>query len=1382
MTQGMETLDSDSGVVSSGPRPALVVGIGASAGGLESLEKLFGNLPSDTRMAFVVLQHLSPDFKSMMDELLARDTRMPVHLATDGMVVEANHVYLLPPRKEMIIADGRLHLADKDPHQGLALPIDHFFESLAREYQAQAVGIILSGSGSDGTRGAMEISRQGGLVISESADSAKFDSMPVSAQASGAVDLVLGAEQIGPTLARYAVAPSSFKQVSVGRPRKDPSQLPLTGIDAIFELFRDLHQIDFSGYRQSTMLRRINRRLALNGLTALDEYVERLSGDAQEQVALLEDLLIGVTQFFRDSEAFDHLTTQVLPDLIRRCQPERTFRAWVAGCATGEEAYTLAIALTEAFERVSRPPRFKLFATDLHKASLQHAGRGVYSGEALSGLSPQRLQRFFVPCGDGYRVTPELRKGIVFAPHNVLCDAPFTDLDLVSCRNLLIYFRPAAQQRALTMLHDALRVGGVLFLGGSETPGELSAEFEVVQERLRVFRKRRDVRLGSQLRASSIGPEPLRLGSNGRHPKAPLRAAAVEMQAVYNQLLARYMPPSLLVDQQRQLLDSFGGAEQLLRLPPRGPSLDVLDLVDRQHRTTLSGALVKAAKEGAPVRYANFALQVDSARRGDVMTVIPLASTAAQSYFLITFEPSTGSIAPSKERVVEGDDSPGERIEELEDELRYSKENLQATIEELETSNEELQATNEELIASNEELQSTNEELHSVNEELYSVNSEHQLKIAELAELNRDMNHLLENTDVAIIYLDDQLRVRRFTSGASKLYDLVEHDIGRPLVNFSPRIEIPNLQQRLLQVLGTGQASEWDIRCSRGAAFLLRLLPYRSGPGPQGVPAQDGAPPAEAALAAGDSDPVEGVVLMLVDVSSLEEMRGRLRWMSAIVESTDDAIIGEDTQGRITSWNHGAERLYQYTAQEALGQPISMLVPPDRRGELREYSQRVDRGEPVSLDTVRLRKDGQPVDVSLTISPVYDDRGQVIGVSKIARDIRPRIEMEEQMRRQARLREQFLAMLSHELRNPLGALLTASHLMQHTQADAQVRDQAAETARRQVTMMQSLLDDLLDISRISLGKISLHRQRVDLRELVETVRETTGAVIDKHHDRLVIEVSDEPLPVDGDPARLVQIQVNLIHNAAKYSPSNSQITVRLDRLGDQAVIRVTDQGAGIAPEFLPKLFEPFTQSDATATRSDGGLGVGLALVKELVQMHGGRVEVAETVLGQGSTFAVYLPLDEQPARADPPPTAAPPQLVQTRPLRVVLIEDRAENRRLLRMLLELDEHRVGEFGSGEEGLEAILEDPPEIALIDIGLPGIDGIEVAKRVRKQIPPETTALVALTGFGQPDDVRRASEAGFDAHLVKPVSPEQLEQVIAALVDQLSSAEHRRTGSDR
>ncbi|HBJ34192.1 MAG TPA: hypothetical protein DDZ51_05390 [Planctomycetaceae bacterium] len=1342
--------------------PKYIVGIGASAGGLESLEAFFSNMPTRSGLAFVVIQHLSPDFKSMMSELLARDTSMRIVVVEDGCRVEADTIYLMPPKKQMTIGAGCLHLSDRDTTRGLMLPIDHFFESLAGERGPSAIGVILSGSGTDGTRGIEAISQRGGLVISESLDTAKFDGMPSNAQATGLVDLVLEPSEIGKVLLAYCDDPTSFSRGKIERSERDVS---LKGIDAIVQMFRSTYDIDFSSYRETTVMRRINRRLEMLRLDSLDQYAEILQRNPIELHALYRDLLIGVTQFFRDPEVFRFLTSTVIPELLTRREAGEGLRLWVAGCATGEEAYSIAIAFQEAMRASGQAFPLKVFATDVHQRSIDQASRGIFREDVLNDVPEELLQRYFIRRTDGFQIRPEIRQTIVFAPHNLLRDAPFTDLDFVSCRNLLIYIQATAQRRAVSLFHYGLRVGGVLLLGASESTGELSAEFDVINDHHRIYQKNRDVRITHNLRSPLTSADALHRGPMPLAATQWSRPNANRTRKIHDELLERFMPPSFLIDSSRTVIDTFSGAEKLVRFPTRQPTLDILDLVPRNIRTTLTGAIGRAMQSQTIVRFEKLSCETAEGIKTFDLRVEPIAGKGDEAHYLIVFEtvgiPKTFSDSDGFEMQRSEPQEAGSPLEnelglsigqirQLEDDLRYSRENLQATIEELETSNEELQATNEELIASNEELQSTNEELHSLNEELYSVNAEHQRKIEQLAELNRDMNLLLENTEVATVFLDSELRIRRFTSRVREIFDFIDEDVGRSIHVFGSKLRIDDLIDRLKDVLSTGKSLERDVQTDNNTTYLMRLLPYLT----------DGR--------------VGGIVMMWIDVSSLEVLRGRLRWLSAIVESTNDAIIGLDLSGNIISWNRGAEILHGYLAGEVLGKPITVVIPFERQNEVADYHDRVRLGETVlSADTVRLCRDGTEINVSLTVSPVFNSQRQVIGISKIARNIGQRIEMEQKIRSQVKQRERFLATLSHELRNPLNAVSGAAAILVDHRATEADKTASAAAIGRQVRIVSHLLADLLDIARVAENRISLNFAKLDLRELVPAVKEIIQTELDRHGCSVDFELPADPVLVTGDRTRLIQVQVNLIHNAAKYSGTKHPIRVSLAVAGSQAHLCVIDDGRGIASDQLETIFEPFAQLEQSRSHVDGGLGIGLTLTRSLVELHGGRIVAESDGDGHGTAFHVWLPLSDavelvsDTSNRDSTDkgtfTESPPkQLATGRALHICVVEDLEDSRNLVKRLLELDGHRVTTAADGTAAIEAITTDPPDFAIIDIGLPDISGYEVARQVRRFLPGMKLTLIALTGYGQPSDIAKARESGFDQHIVKPINPTKLQLI--------------------
>jgi two-component system, chemotaxis family, CheB/CheR fusion protein len=1428
--------------LSTNPEPAQfpIVGVGASAGGLESLEKLFRALPGRTGAAFVIIQHLSPDYKSLMDELLSRFTDLTVHRAAAGVKAEPDHVYLLQPGKELEIRDGAFELFDRDPHVGLALPIDRFLSSLAEDCGHRAVAVILSGSGSDGSRGVKRLHAAGGLVLVEDPDTARFDGMPNAAIAAGVVDHVAPADELASVVVEFATDGHAA--------RSGPESALLADV---FIQLRGVLGIDFAQYKLPTVVRRIRRRVALRQLPGLEAYVERLRSDEQELAALGHDLLIGVTQFFRDPAVWEYLESQVIPQLAAESTSESALRAWVAGCATGEEAYSLAMLLLDAVAGKSPPIAVKVFATDVHSRALEHGSQGIYEAESLANVDERRRRQYFIARSDGrLQVVPQLRHAVVFARHDLLKDAPFTNLDLVSCRNLLIYFRPAAQKHALSLLPYGLRIGGALVLGPSETLGEIEAEFETLHDPCRIYVKRRLTRRLPVL--SMTRPVASLQRARPQSTDAPLLT-------LYDAVLDHVMPPSILIDAERNIVDSFAGAEHLLRMRRRRSSADILELVPETARLALSAALTRAAREGSSVRFDGIQWgQSEGVPRSVDLRVDPLEGEGKPRAYIISIlsEAKSESSDPISSRVDMGEVS-ADRFLTLEQELRQSRETLQSTLEQLESSSEEMQATNEELVASNEELQSTNEELHSVNEELHTVNAELQSKIRELSDLNHDMRLLFENIEVAIIFLDSELRIRRFTPRAATLFGLMEHDQGRPLAGFQHPFKRASLMADIAACRDSGKPCEYEVTDLHGDTHLVRINSYAG------------------------RDHAFGVVLSITDLTALAAARKRVELLSSIVDSTGDAIIGLDQQRRITAWNPAAVRLYGFSEQEAVGMPFGRLLPAEARGELDAAFDSAWGGSVVNLDTVRLHQDGTRIAVATTLSAVRDPHGAVIGVSNIDRDIRERRRREEALAERERrladlydhspdmfafielrsgrilefnetlvrmlgysaqelstlsfsglyteesrealhtfedtlrrtgevrdfeltmvrkdgirldvslsatgerdntgavvrgrcvardmtarkqtalalmeaskMRERFLALVSHELRTPLYAMRSATSLLSHPAADEAKRQRAIEVLNRQAAQMTRLLGDLLDVSLITHDRFELARVPLDLREPVRSAIDAVVTTRAKAGVRVVAAIAEEPLPLLGDPARLEQVVTNLLNNAIRHSPAGSKVVVAVQRLGARVRVTVTDEGEGIAPERLQTIFELFSR-----TREPGaggsGLGLGLGIARRIVVGHEGAIRAESEGLGRGARFIVELPLFDKPFRADH-------AKVSPIKARIVLIEDQPDACEMATSLLEMRGHEVIVATTGSAGISAIADGQPDLALVDISLPDIDGYAVAREIRNRLGP-AIPLIALTGLGQPQDVKRSHEAGFARHLTKPFDIDDLEHVI-------------------
>ncbi|MCB9714779.1 MAG: PAS domain-containing protein [Myxococcales bacterium] len=1198
--------------------PSYVVGVGASAGGLEALEQLFRHVSPSTGMAFVIIQHLSPDFRSQMDELMGRWTTMTVRVAANEMPLAANTIYLIPPNAELIVSDQRLVLSERG--EGIPLPIDLFLRSLANDLGRRAVAVVLSGTGSDGSRGVRAVHDAGGLVLVQDERTARFDGMPRSAIETGTVDEVLGPAELAAALERHSVRPPTDLDDS-----RDPEgAVREGGMHAVFGLLRDRYGIDFSCYKPGTIRRRTERRIQLGDTKDLSAYIDLLHVDRGELDALYHDLLIGVTEFFRDAETFEWLEREVMPRLVQEAKSGHELRLWVAGCATGEEAYSMAILLSEAISRMGRSIPAKIFATDVHRPSLDTASAGLYPEAALTALSPERRQRYFTREAKGFRVTAELRRMIVFAPHNIIRDAPFTKLDMVSCRNLLIYLQPTIQRKVLSLFHFGLRKGGVLLLGPSESPGDILEEFETLDSQRRIYRKRRDIRLLPGLRGMPPAP--------GLPPMTGLGTVRIagssdgHLVDVFSSLLEQSLPPSVLLDQDRRIVHSFGDVASLLRLPRGRPSLSVLDMLDGELKLAVAGALHRASLAKEPISFSGVRASSSIGERFLDVHVDPVeVPHFPEPFFLLSLRDvaEPGRAVVSHETVDIGAISH-DRLEALELELRHTKESLQATIEELEASNEELQATNEELLASNEELQSTNEELHSVNEELYTVNAEYQRKIDQLTELTDDMDNLLLSTEVHTLFVDEELRIRKFTPAIAQTFNLVESDVGRRIETFAHDLTFEGLGDVLTRTLNSGQRFEQEVSTRSGTAYLMRVVPYRG------------------------QRTHQGVVLTLIDITEL------------------------------------------------------------RRVELA-------------------------------------------------------------LREQVKLRDQFLAMLSHELRNPLAAINNSLTLIRRRGPLADAVATPLSIIERQSRHMQRLLDDLLDVSRVTQGKIRLRREVFDVVALARDLAQQTRPTVEKREQTLVVELSDEPVWVSGDPARVLQVIDNLLSNAIKYTAEGGHLTLRVSRDERRVKIVVQDDGAGLDEETRARIFEMFVQADTTLDRSNGGLGVGLTLVHELVALHGGEIEVESPGPGRGSTFTVWLPgVDEPAVREGAPATGSKASGIKLSPLsaKLVLVEDRAELRDSLAELLKDEGYEVVTAADGNEGLDTIVRERPGGALLDIGLPGIDGYEVARRLRARADTANVVLVAMTGYGTEEDSVRVRDAGFDAHIVKPFLIEDVVQQLHEL----------------
>jgi two-component system CheB/CheR fusion protein len=1638
-----------------------IVGIGASAGGLEAFSELLKHLPVDTGMGFVLVQHLDPKHESGLTQLLARVTSMPVREVTNNLRVEANQVYVIPPNTNLAIEQSVLKLQPRPMGRTPPRSIDFFFESLAQDQRERAIGVILSGTATDGTVGLEAIKAEGGITFAQD-ESARCDSMPRNAVAAGCVDFVFSPKNIARELARIAKHPCVAGRVAAnGKDADEISSAPdePTGRPAasgehhayrkILLLLRNHSGADFSLYKSATIRRRIARRMVLSRIETLEGYADSLRGNAKELEALYSDCLINVTSFFRNPEAFEVLKRRIFPKLLQQRDVD-TFRVWVLGCSTGQEAYSLAMAFMEEAEKFPRLRKLQIFATDLNEALLDRARNGLYTRNLVQDVSPDRLRRFFVAEEGGYRIAKQLREMVVFARQNLISDPPFSRMDLISCRNLLIYLEPDLQKKALPTFHYALKPEGFLFLGASESVSGFTDLFEPADKLHKIYSRKSAptpaFHLQTERRPVGAGRSFPRLrGRRGLLLGAP-EGFRGELSAQFEAdrvTVNQFAPPGVLINDELQILQFRGPTSAYLQPPAGKASFDVLKMTREGLMLPLRAAINKARKENKIAHRENVRFDHDGRIKKVSIEVVPLKNLKERC-FLVLFQdgkkagvaspsapaggPSAGASSTGR---FAGSQEESRRIAELERELAETRDYLQAVQKQHEATNEELQASSEEVTSANEELQSVNEELEtskeeleSANEELTTVNEEMSNRNVELSRLNADLNNLQTSTGLSVILVGRELTIRRFSPAAEKQFSLLAADIGQPLGKFRhnlvpaergpPAASALDLEAFAREVIDTVRERECEAQDRDGHWFCLRAHPYvtldnkvdgvvivlvdidalkrtervikaardyaestiRTARDPfvvlrgdlrvnsaneafyktfkvapdqiegcliyelgnhqwdipklramleeilprnsffddfevthdfprigkrtmllnaRRLNLEDGLPPlillsiedvterleSRAALreseqryrtlfelspvavyaidtsgviqnfnrhaaelwgrqpAPGDTDqqfcgsfkmfrpdgsfmphdqcpmaevvsgkitaardaevhierPDGSRVTVIVNIRPLKNDRGEVigaincfyditgrrqaeearARLAALVEFSEDAIMSKDLNGVITSWNRGAERLFGYTEEEAVGQPVTMLIPPDYADELPGMLERIRKGEAVQhYETVRRRKDGSPLETSLTVSPIRNEQGEIIGVSIIARDVTQRKHSEKELadalaREQAanRAKDDFLAALSHELRTPLNpVLLLASDSAIDPELSPQVRANF-DTIRKNIELEARLIDDLLDLTRVTHGKLRFNQSELDVHEIL---KDAISNVLNEIEHKLIIlkpGLRAESHAVFGDAVRLQQVFWNVLRNAVKFTPEGGQITVESQTLpGGKILINITDTGMGMSSDEIERIFGAFSQGPHRL----GGLGLGLAISRTLVELHSGSIRASSPGKGQGATFSIELPLitpfkkektiNLQPASVPMP--AATIEKTSGERLHVLLVEDHESTRLTLVQLLLSRRYRVTAAASFAQA-RSLMEKNEDFNLLisDIGLPDGNGCDLMDDFQKQFGAKG---IALTGYGTEQDVAQSQASGFTAHLTKPVSIESLESALA------------------
>jgi two-component system CheB/CheR fusion protein len=889
-----------------------IVGIGASAGGLEAIEQFFTHMPSDAGIAFVLVPHLDPSHASMMSDLIRRLTKMAVAEAGDGMEVEPDHIYVIPPNRNMAIFHKTLQLSLPTDPRGIRMPIDFFFRSLAEDRGEKAICVILSGTGSDGTLGLRAISGTGGMSMAQEPASAKYTGMPESAINTGLTDFILSPDKMPEQLIGYVARfyPKAARRVSP-LPETTPGAM-----QKIFMLLRSKTGHDFSLYKKNTIHRRIEKRMSVHQFEDASHYVRYLQEHPEEVRMLFKELLIGVTNFFRNAEAFDVLKKKILPKMLSEMSENYELRVWTPGCSTGEEVYSIAMVIREYMDELKHNFKVQIFGTDIDEEAITRARSGLYPGNIGLDVNPQRLKRFFIREENEYRVRKEIREDVVFAVQNVIKDPPFTRLDIISCRNLMIYLEPELQNKLIPLFHYSLRPGGILFLGPSESVGGFSDLFPIIDKKWKFYQRKESK---SSINAFTFPALPGVYDKESREKPGGVRKIGEAGVSALAQriLLMNFVPPAVIVNIKGDILYIHGQTGKYLEPPPGQPSINVLEMARKGLRLELRSALQNAVSKNREVALRDLKVITDGGIQPVNLTVRPIREVEqGEGLFLVAFD----DVLPVKKAEPHPDKkkSAGEKkqVTELEQELRYTRENLQATIEELQASNEELKSTNEELQSTNEELQSTNEELEtskeelqSINEELITVNAELQTKIEQISRAEGDMKNLLDSIKVGTVFLDRELKIKRFTADITGVINLIASDIGRPVSHIVLNLEDVDLVAHARKVLETLRPGEKEVRTKDGKYYLMRIIPYRS-----------------------TENVIDGIVITFTDMTQIKEQDEELRKMGAteaalayaeaIVDTVREPLVVLDAELHVVSANRSFYKLFRSTAGEVQGRFI----------------------------------------------------------------------------------------------------------------------------------------------------------------------------------------------------------------------------------------------------------------------------------------------------------------------------------------------------------------------------------------------------------------------------------------------------------------------------
>jgi two-component system CheB/CheR fusion protein len=1329
-----------------------VVGLGASAGGLEAVSKLLDFLPADGGVAFVLIQHLDPTHKSLMVELLSKHTAMKVLQASDRMPLERDHVYVIPPQAYLSIREGALHLSMPKERHGARMPFDFFLNSLAEECGERAMCAILSGTGADGSLGLKAVKASGGLVIAQDPAEAAYDGMPRNAIMTGAVDLVLPVAKIPEALVmhRRHIDPNTARKGAA------PVDRDHECLAQVIDLLDAKTSHKFGNYKPGTLLRRMERRMALTATKDSHRYLELLRKDDHEREFLAKDLLIHVTSFFRDPKAFEHLSESIIPELVRRQTSGQSLRVWVPACSTGEETYSIAMLFLEEIAAAKQNIKLQIFASDIDADAVSFARNGLYSASIEADVTPERLVRFFVKEGDGYRVTSALRDAVVFTVQDLLVDVPFSRIDLVSCRNLLIYLRPEVQEKVLALFHFALREGGVLFLGTAESVGGLSDRFKPICEEQRIYRH-----VGRNRPGEVDFPIGTSEGTRVHWPRIVQQTSTQRSglgDLSQHQLLEAYAPASVLINRKHEGLYYFGPTDRYLRIAAGDASSDVIAMAREGLRSKLRAVIQRASQEQAGVLITD--AQMD--RDGEAIPVridVRRVESEGEALLLVSFVDGPKAEKESRRSAASPTDAP--QIAELERELDATRDELETAARDLATSREEFKAINEEAMSVNEEYQSANEELEtskeelqSLNEELTALNSQLHETVQRLRDTSNDLQNILNSSDMATLFLDSKLNIRFFTPLAKSFFSIIESDIGRPLADLARLSDDGDLLADARAVLVSSLPLSREIERDKRAWYMRRILPYRT---------QDNS--------------VEGVVITFADISETKAAESAIEaarsYSAGIVDTVRQPLVVLGADLCVISASRSFYRVFSVKPEETVGRQLGAVN--DRHLDvpaLRGFLDRLLAGETdiedyeieIELPSTGRRSllmNAQEIRgstlVGRQILVAIDDvteRNSVAAALEAAR---------QQADRANRAKSRFLAAASHDLRQPLQTLSLLQGILAKKLKDD---DSLRLVAKLDETLgaMSGMLNTLLDINQLEAGIVE--PERIDFR--VSDMLEQLKTEFAYHTESRGLDWRMVPcsLTVTSDRRLLEQMIRNLLSNAVKYT-KRGKVLLGCRRRGNRLRIEVWDTGIGVPEEQIQAIFEEFHQLDNTARERTRGLGLGLSIVQRLADLLGHPIDV-HSQSGKGSMFSVEVPVGQ--LSADKSAASIPSAAVHPvdRTGAILVIEDDPSVQEMLELLLQSEGHRTAAAADGKGALTLAARGVirPDVIVADYNLPGgLNGLQVVTALRATLHREIPVVI-LTGDISAQTMREIAQQGC-VQLNKPVRAEGLTRLIQAFL---------------